>query len=88
MRAHLPKSGADRFWSAVTAATIVGLTCLIAKVGPEAPVSPTYAGTVMAAQQARDGVAANPAATRAMPPAVVDQATSLSARVFRHLRLS
>ena len=87
MRAHLPKSGADRFWSAVTAATIIGLSCLIAKVGPGDPISPTYAGTVLAAQQAGDVVVANHAATHAIP-AVADHAASPSTRVFPHVQLS
>jgi hypothetical protein len=35
MSSYLPRSDADRFWSAVTAATIVALVWLILAVGPE-----------------------------------------------------
>jgi hypothetical protein len=35
MSSYLPRSHADRFWSAVTAATIVALVWLILAVGPE-----------------------------------------------------
>ena len=35
MSSYLPRSDADRFWSAVTAVTIVALVWLILAVGPE-----------------------------------------------------
>ena len=49
MSSYLPRSDADRFWSAVTAATIAALVWLIVAVGPESAPAPHAAGNLAAA---------------------------------------
>ena len=46
MPSYLPRSGPDRFWSSVTAATVIALVWLIVAVGPESPS--VHVGNILA----------------------------------------
>jgi hypothetical protein len=66
MSSYLPRSDADRFWAAVTAATIAALVWLIVAVGPESAVAPHALRTAIAAHiDERKPVAAHMASDRA-----------------------
>jgi hypothetical protein len=80
MSSYLPRSDADRFWAAVTAATIAALVWLIVAVGPvavgpEAAVAPPASRTALAAHIDEHKPAAGHAAldtsarTRVLKPA-------------------
>jgi hypothetical protein len=75
MSSYLPRSDADRFWAAVTAATIAALVWLIVAVGPESAVAPPASRNAIAAhiderKPAVGHAASNTSArTRALQPA-------------------
>jgi len=56
MLSYFPRSGPDRFWSSVTAATVVALVWLIVAVGPESPS--VHVGNVLAAPHIGESKAA------------------------------